>query len=190
MLYKYFPYNYLKHFTAFHCAIRILCNPKDYLQNNQYAKKLLLYFVEYYEILYGKDNMIYTIHNLIHLSDDAKQFGPLDSFSTFSFENHLHSLKKLLRKYEKPLSQIHRRIIEKNTANKYKQSKNIVKYPILIKQNRTGTHIPFECSQSYESLKFRDFKLSCSSQADCFCYLKNCFCYLKSFDDKSYRITK
>jgi len=57
--------------------------------------------------------MIYTVHNLIYLSDDAKQFGPLDSFSAFLFENHLHSLKKLLRKYEKPLSQVHHRIMEK-----------------------------------------------------------------------------
>lgn len=68
--------------------------------------------------LYGKDNTIYTVHNLIHLSDDAKQFGPLDSFSTFPFENYLHSLKRLLRKYE-PLPQLHRRLIEKSTANKY-----------------------------------------------------------------------
>lgn len=46
LLYKYFPHNYLKHFIAFHCAIRILCDPQDYLTNNQYAKELLLYFVQ------------------------------------------------------------------------------------------------------------------------------------------------
>lgn len=169
-MYKYFPYDYLKHFTAFHCAIRILCNPQDYLKNNQYAKELLLYFVQYY-VLYGKDNMIYIVHNLIHLSDNAKQFGSLDSFNAFPFENHLHSLKKIFKKNEKSLPQIHRRLIEKKTANKYKESKNIVKYPILISQN--NKNIPFGCSQSYESLKFRDFKLSCSLQADCFCFLKN-----------------
>lgn len=58
---------------------------------------------------YSKENMIYTIHSLIHLNDDAKQFEPLDAFSTFPFENYLYSLKKLLRKYEKVLPQIHRR---------------------------------------------------------------------------------
>ena len=123
-MYKYLPDDYFIHFIAFHCAIRILCDPQDYLKNNQYAKELLFYFVQYYEILYGTENMIYTVHNLIHLSDDAKQFGSLDSFSTFPFENYLYSLKKLLRKHEKPLSQIHRRIVEKNTANKYKQNTN------------------------------------------------------------------
>lgn len=83
----------------------------------------------------------------------------------------MHSLKKFLRKYEKPLPQLHRRLIEKNTANKYKQSKNTLKYPILILQNKTD--IPFGCSHSYESLQFHDFKLFCSLQADSFCYLKN-----------------
>lgn len=115
--------------------------------------------------------MIYTVHNLIHLNNDTKQFGPLDSFSAFPFENYLHSLKKLLRKYEKPLPQIHRRIIEKNTACKFKQSTSPEKYPILISQNKKA--IPFGCSSSYDTLKFRDFKLSCSSQADRFCFLKN-----------------
>lgn len=63
LLYKYLPNNYFKHFLAFfHYAIRILCHPTDYLQNNEFAKKLLLYFVQYYEVLYGKENVIYTVH--------------------------------------------------------------------------------------------------------------------------------
>lgn len=169
LVFKYFPH--LKHFIAFHCAIRILCDPLDYLKNNEFAKELLCYFVKYYKVLYGQEHMIYTVHNLIHISDDAKQFGPLDSFSTFPFENYLYSLKKLLRKHEHPLPQIHRRIVEKNTANKYKQNINVQKYPILISQIKND--IPFECSHSYESLKFHNFKLSCSSQADSFCYLEN-----------------
>lgn len=171
LLYKYLPNNYFKHFLAFHCAIRILCHPTDYLQNNKFAKNLLLYFVQYYKVLYGKENVIYTVHNLIHLSDDANQLGPLDSFSTFPFENYLYSLKKMLRKCEKPLSQIHRRIVEKNTANEYKQCKNVVKYPILVAQKKKD--IFFGCSDFFESLEFRDFKLSSSSQANSACFLKN-----------------
>lgn len=74
---------------------------------------------------------------MVHLSDDVKLFGPLDSFSAFLFENHLHTLKNLLRKYEKPLQQIHRRIIEKNTANKLKKDvSGNPKYPILISRNK------------------------------------------------------
>lgn len=58
LLHKYLPFNYMKHFIVFHCAIRILCHPQDSLKNFQYSKELLFYFVQYYEILYGKENMI------------------------------------------------------------------------------------------------------------------------------------
>lgn len=170
LLYKYLPYNCLKHFMAFHSAIRILCHPQDYLNNNNYAKELLLYFVRYYKILYGKENMIYTVHSLIHLSNDAKQFGPLDTFSAFPFENHLHNLKMLLRKHEKPLQQIHRRIAEKNIINTLKINLKNPHYPILVSRNKKN--LPFGCSESYDMLKFSDFKLSCE-KADRFCYLRN-----------------
>lgn len=170
LLHKYLPSIYMKHFLAFHCAIRILCHPQDYMQKNQYAKELLLYFVQKYPLLYGKENMIYTVHNLIHLSDDAKRFGPLDTFSAFPFENYLHTLKKLLRKHEKPLQQIDRRITENYIANTLKTFTNEVKYPILISRNNKT--IPFECSDSYDKLQFRNFKLSCCKLADCFCFLK------------------
>lgn len=120
LLHKFLPPDYMKHFLTLHCAIRILCHPQDYLKKNQYAKDLLLYFVQYYSVLYGQENIIYTVHNLIHLSDDAKRFGPLDTFSAFPFENELYKLKQLLRKHEKPLQQIDRRINENNVANKCK----------------------------------------------------------------------
>lgn len=132
---------------------------------------MLLYFVQYYPVLYGKENMIYTVHNLIHLSDDAKKFGHLDSFSAFPFENHLHSLKKLLRRHEKPLQQIDRRIMERNAANKLRVCTNSVKYPIIMSRN--NKKIPFQCSESYDILQFRNFKLSCCKAADSFCFLKN-----------------
>ncbi|EFN80242.1 hypothetical protein EAI_05896 [Harpegnathos saltator] len=171
LLYKYLPSTYMKHLLVFHCVIRILCHPQDYKKKNEYAKKLLLYFVQCYSDLYGTENMIYTVHNLIHSSDDAKQFGPLDSFSAFPFENHLHSLKKILRKHEKPLQQIDRRIIERNAASKLKIWPNAVKYPIPVSQN--NNKIPFQCSESYDILQMRYFKLSCSKVADSFCFLQN-----------------
>lgn len=68
LLHKFLSPTYMKHFLTLHCAIRILCHPQDYIKKNQYAKDLLLYFVQYYSVLYGKENMIYTVHNLIHLT--------------------------------------------------------------------------------------------------------------------------
>lgn len=164
--------NCMKHFMAFHCAIRILCDPNDYLTNNEYAENLLTYFVGNFAKFYGNENMVYTVHNLIHISADAKRFGPLDTFSAFPFENHLHSLKKLLKKYEKPLAQIHRRTSENIYASTFKDKKTSPTYPFLTKKKQLN-YIPFECTELYEEIQFSNFKLKSSSQADRICFLKN-----------------
>ena len=68
----------------------------------------------------------YNIHNLIHLRDDVRKFGPLDAFSAFPFENHLQTIKHLLRKHDKPLPQVIRRLleIEKNSLQESNEEKN------------------------------------------------------------------
>jgi len=80
----------------------------------EYAKLLIQYFVKTFIILYGKENVSHNIHNLLHLSDEAKKFGTLQEFSAFPFENYLQSILKLIRKNDKPLEQIVRRISEQN----------------------------------------------------------------------------
>ncbi|KAJ8914057.1 hypothetical protein NQ315_017578 [Exocentrus adspersus] len=62
--------------------------------------------------LYGKEYISHNIHNLLHIIDDVRNFGPLDMFSAFPFENYMQSLKKLIRKSDKPLQQIIRRKAE------------------------------------------------------------------------------
>lgn len=58
------------------------------------------------------NNVSYNVHGLIHLVNDVKKFDPLGDFSAFKYENYLQTLKKLLRKYDKPLQQIVRRYTE------------------------------------------------------------------------------
>ncbi|GBO16568.1 hypothetical protein AVEN_250828-1 [Araneus ventricosus] len=112
VLKKVLPSNRYNHFLILHVAIRILCNEVTIRDNLSFAKELLLKFVKKSKCIYGSDFIVYNVHNLIHLGDDVEKFGPLDSFSTFSFENYLGQLKKLLRTPNKPLQQICRRIFE------------------------------------------------------------------------------
>ena len=56
--------------------------------------------------------LVYNVHSLIHLVDDVRRFGCLDSFSAFKFESLLGQLKKLVRKPNQPLPQIVKRIKE------------------------------------------------------------------------------
>ena len=70
--------------------------------------------------------VVYNVHNLVHLPDDVRKFGPLDSFSAFAFENFLRSLKRLVRSGRLPLQQIVHRLIESqhNLVRKPRQQAN------------------------------------------------------------------
>ncbi|CAI6351799.1 unnamed protein product [Macrosiphum euphorbiae] len=112
-----------KHFFSLNLAMMILISP-DYGQYINHARLLLDNFVKNFELMYGRHLISHNIHGLIHLCDDYTLFGPLDNVSAFPFENYMGSLKKMLRKPDKPLQQIIKRYKEKcllmsNTKYKY-----------------------------------------------------------------------
>ena len=169
ILSDHLPKDIVLHFNYLSCAIRILCNSMDYKRNNEFAKKLLLSFVKEFKTLYGKKHMTYNVHNLIHLSTDAKQHGPLDSFSAFDFENYMKFIKKLLRKNEKPLQQIHRRLAEQHYPSNKRQNK-LQNFPLLL--SRINTTLPFNCSHSHRRLKFQYFEITNRAPDNC-CILED-----------------
>jgi len=79
---------------------------------NGKRNKLLIMFVKHYIDLYGSEMVVFNVHNLIHLPDDARNYGSLDNISAFCFENYLGKLTKLVRKPSKPLDQVVRRVLE------------------------------------------------------------------------------
>ena len=99
-------------FLLFACAIRILLSLNLCCDSNwiDIAEKLLLTFVEHGQSLYGPEFLIYNVHSLIHLAQDAKIHGALDKISAFAYESYLGRLKKLLRKPSQPLQQIVQRL--------------------------------------------------------------------------------
>jgi len=160
---------YLIHFNSLNCAMRILCDPQDCYKNNAYAKELLLYFVQQFKILYGEQYVTSNLHYLIHLNEDVKTYGPIDSYSTFDFENHMQVLKRLLRKHANPLQQIHRRLFEKHN-HWYLQKKNpkIVEYPLL--KYPVVSELPLGCHSEHRILQFRKFELSNKRPDNC-CFM-------------------
>jgi len=52
---------------------------------------------------------LHNVHNLLYLCSDVRTFGPVDNFSAFRFENFMTSIKKQIRKNEKPLQQLVKR---------------------------------------------------------------------------------
>lgn len=105
---------YYNHFVTLHVAIRMLscshfCIIPEYVD---YAEQLLIHFGESFGELYGKEYMSHNVHAVTHLAEDVRNFGPLDSFSAFKYENFMQTLKSFVRKPDRPLQQILKRYEE------------------------------------------------------------------------------
>lgn len=96
--------NFMLLSVACHCFL----NPCSTF-NGCIAKKMMQDFVHTFSQIYGSFLVSHNVHGLLHVYDDYKVFGCLDSYSTFPFENFLQKIKNALRKREKPLEQIVKR---------------------------------------------------------------------------------
>lgn len=129
------PQSKYNHFLALFVAIRILCDSKCCFILNDYANSLLRWFVLEYKNLYGRQYITYNVHNLIHLSNEVKKFGPLDKFSSFKFESFIKKIKSRVKYSLKPLEQVINRTLE---IDSLPISKNYEKkYPIIHQSQKT-----------------------------------------------------
>ncbi|KAL2102313.1 hypothetical protein ACEWY4_001481 [Coilia grayii] len=101
-----------QHFLLLFVAIFILSNDKLVAAHLDYANSALNVFVRHFRVMYGDMYVSYNVHNLVHLANDVKLHGNLNTFSAFKFENFLKTLKKMVRKPQAPCSQVVKRILE------------------------------------------------------------------------------
>ncbi|XP_013886300.1 uncharacterized protein LOC106534268 [Austrofundulus limnaeus] len=116
MLGSFLDSNMYRNFMLLFSGIAILVSPRLSC-HTQYAQTLLRSFVNHFGEIYGKDQLVYNVHSLVHLPEEVQRHGCLDSFSAFPYESYLHKLKKLVRKPEFPLAQIIRRLSEIKTTD-------------------------------------------------------------------------
>jgi len=160
------PDSLYQNFLLFSVAMTILLSHQLCGQFCSYAKQLLVVFVENMKALYGKEMIVYNVHGLIHLADDARNFGPLDNFSSFPFENTLKGIKKLIHKPNFPLQQLANRLAEQNfhiTPTTSQQEGFIPK-----KEHSFGP-LPtaFRHARQYKQLCFNGFCLSVDCGDNC-----------------------
>lgn len=157
-------------FVTLHAAIRILCCKSLLSQFAEYSQELLKHFVNCFSILYGKHLISHNVHALLHLPNDAKNFGVLDEFSAFKFENFMQVLKGQLRKSEKPLQQIIRRYFEMQNRP-LKPSKIIVNsFEIVDNSLHYNGPLPANCEgPQYSAVRFKEFYINSLSQVDNIC---------------------
>ena len=149
VLRSHLPSKVYHHFMLLHVAVCILTNPDLSVSHCDYAETLLNQFVEQMCDVYGDSSKIYTLHSRVHICDDVRQFGELDSYSAFPFENALGAIKKMLRSAILPLQQLCRRLSEKNPAS-FALRMSTSLQPKLFQQPRSGPTLGIagdECKQ-------------------------------------------
>ncbi|VEN59027.1 unnamed protein product [Callosobruchus maculatus] len=154
-------------FLTLHVAVRILTSPELINDTNlEYAHSLLKHFVQTFEIIYGKDKMSPNVHNLLHITEDVRKFGPLDNFSAFRFENYMAKIKRTLRKSDKPLQQLYNRYAEIE-ASVYECKEERL---CLQKVHTEGPLKSTEYSYTqYKICRYQNFYINCTNGKD------NCF---------------
>jgi hypothetical protein len=160
--------NVYQHFLLLFTAITLLTSPvlcQDYCD---YAHSLLVAFVELASTLYGSDFIVYNVHGLIHLADDANRHGSLDNFSAFPFENQMKALKRLVRKAGSPLAQVVRRLGEQGSFS-FRRGSSANDSASARDEHRHGP-VPdgFSYAKQFSLLKVGHFMINVKrSPADC-----------------------
>ena len=94
------PSQYYNNFLCLFVGIYCLAHPMLAGTHCDYAEELLRLFVVDFGKIYGQIMLTYNVHNLIHLANDAKNFGALHNFSAFAFESFWKN--KTLAAFSKP----------------------------------------------------------------------------------------
>lgn len=168
------PKQKYQHFLTLHIAVRILLSPKCCTDNDllTYADSLLKHFVNTTKVLYGSHFLSHNFHNLLHLVDDVRKFGSLENFSNFSSENFLQVLKALIRKHDKILPQIIRRLEENSFSYYHCEEPSCSNTFRLTQEHNHGILLEGCTPPLFKSVLFKNFKIS-RSTADACCILKD-----------------
>lgn len=124
LLKEYLPEDQYNHFLLLSCSYRFLSSS---IYNNKLNEvdNLLSLFVKDFKRIYGK--LGYNIHNLLHITNCVREFGSINSFSAYSFENYMSSINNLIRGKRAILRQLQNRIAEFNRLGiKFCQEENPV----------------------------------------------------------------
>lgn len=102
------------HFLLLSLSIRILLHKDHYTKYNRCASEMLDKFVENLDECYDDTFTTFNFHCLTHLASDTLNFGCLESFSAFKFENYLGKLKRKIRKNKDVAAQVYNRLVEES----------------------------------------------------------------------------
>ena len=117
--------------------------------------------------IYSNSLLVYNVHSLLHLPQDVRKYGALDSVSAFPFESFLGQLKKKVRRPQNPVAQIVNRVHEELRHSEATVPIDDI-HP-LKKLHRNGP-LPSDMStcEQYSHYLRSDTVVSCTEGNNCF----------------------
>ncbi len=186
------------HFLILSFCMRLLTRHIDRDENRtillqkrgDFVQPWLRYFVKQGCTLYTNKFAVYNVHNLIHVVDDYKRFGPLDEYSAFRFESFLGRIKQLVKSHYKPAMQVVNRYSSLLTTRSFatEGSRHIgpldeyFELPALLRPlpddledcpERGRPSNEHDCYERFAMMRFKKFTLRTDSLADCYCVVEN-----------------
>ena len=110
------------HFLSLSIAIRILFSKQLLDEHGQFAKQLLVFFVQNARRIYGQRFLTYNTHCLLHLPVVAEFNNGLSNCTAYKYENNMQMIKKCVRGTGNPLIQICNRLSERSDFKKENQN--------------------------------------------------------------------
>jgi hypothetical protein len=145
-----------QHFLLLHTSILILCSKRYMSKNLPVAEKMLKEFVGSFAQHYGASSVVYNVHSLLHLCDDARMYGTLDEFSAFVFENYICKIKKKLHHGNLPLQQVSNRIHEMISIPIIHSPSDEAHFQL---KRRKVISINGNSTEIFHQIKFNEFKI-------------------------------
>lgn len=102
------------HFLYLSMAIR-LCSCSTYVKEAKFkeiARILLLKYCDNFPKIYGCNEVVSNVHNIVHIIDDVEHLGSLTETSTYPFEHFLGQIKFNVQPSYSSIEQISRRMAE------------------------------------------------------------------------------
>lgn len=148
-----------EHYLTLCCAVRI-CSTNVYAEMLPLANELFAEFVESFISIYGQNNVVSNVHNVLHIYNDIRRFGNLNTISTYEFENCLRLMKLNLQSRDAPLEQLSRRLIEMsleprllNSGDSSNTFSPQLKYRIMSNENHSTFKFIKISSDTFLSIK-------------------------------------
>uniref|UniRef100_A0A182W7W4 Transposase domain-containing protein n=1 Tax=Anopheles minimus TaxID=112268 RepID=A0A182W7W4_9DIPT len=135
VLKDFFSVDQYNHFLFYYCGVTIFSS-SAHQRLWPVAEKLLYHFVKEFSRYYGRAHLTSNVHNLIHVAGDVANFGPLDNFSAYSFENYLQIIKRYVKSGTRVAVQVAARMQELASIE-VAANRTVVTYPQL-KENGAG----------------------------------------------------